>query len=419
MQSFEENFPKDFRKIDIKRILGFTTAGKFCQVVCAPGAGKATLLKLLEKNQNILEYHLGQRAKSLKFLSINLHELSSFEELQIVKFLLFSISNKLEPKDDIMILRKQFREAVATICRKFTLVLLFDHFDEFQNHLPRSFYQLLRDTKNMSKYKFAAIFATRRDLVGLVDEQITKSYWDFFIGNSIYLAIFDRKAVEYLFSQIENVLEKKLTASQKKQIVNLTYGHAKLTKIISEQVLQEGASLDSQLLLKNQQVLATLYEIWLFLTAQEQRALHKIAEGELSQQRETKESLINFDLVNENLTFTIPLFEEFVKTIPDITEPKISFDPNSKEILKGESIISELLAPQEYRLLTFLIKNQKRLVERDELIAAVWPHAQITEAVSDEAIDQMVFRLRKKIESEPTKPKHLLTIKGRGIRFIP
>jgi len=82
-------------------------------------------------------------------------------------------------------------------------------------------------------------------------------------------------------------------------------------------------------------------------------------------------------------------------------------------------VISDLLSPQEFRLLRFLIQNEGKIIGRDEIIEAVWTDVKSQEGISDEAIDQMIFRLRKKIEDEPQAPKHIVTVKGLGVRFQP
>ena len=40
-----------------------------------------------------------------------------------------------------------------------------------------------------------------------------------------------------------------------------------------------------------------------------------------------------------------------------------------------------------------------------------------TEGVTDQALDQLIFRLRKKIEDDPNNPEFIQTIKGRGLKF--
>lgn len=429
MQIFESQFPNDFRQAEIKKILDYVLVGKFCQVVCIPGAGKATVLRLLAHNRNLLKFHLQEKEKSLRFVYLNFFELTDFQEAQIVKFLLLALDQKPQSADDFLVLTKQLHETVNNLAHQSqTVVFLFDHFDEFQNRLPRSFFQMLKSLKSLAKYKFSVVFATRRDLVGLVDEEIIKDYWDFFVGNTIYLKVLNEGALEYMFLQIEKIFEKKLKPEQKTKLAKIAGGHAKLTKIITELVLSQKAAPETEDLLKNQQVQASLYEIWLFLTGEEQHELYKLSQnGSLQNASEASPilgNLINFDLIrrkgkSNNLDFTIPIFAEFLKNTTPNTHEKITYNPQSREIKKGASIISELLSPQEYRLLEFLIQNQGRITERDEIISAVWPQTEVTEAVSDEAIDQMVFRLRKKIEDEPATPKHILTVKGRGLKFEP
>jgi len=460
MLIFESTFPNNFRKADIKTVLDYATTSKFCQLICIPGAGKATILRLLAHNRELLKFHLGEKEKKLRFVYINFFELTDFTEAQITKLLLISLDEKFENSDDQLILARQLHESVNSLAQKGqTIIFLLDHFDEHQNRLPHTFFQLLKSLRNLAKFKFSVVFATRRDLAGLIDEDILKDYWDFFIGNTVYLKVYDKVAGEYLFSQIEKVFGKNLTAEQKSKIIKLTGGHAKLTKITTELVLGKAVKPETDTLLKEPQVVAALYEIWLFLTGAEQQALLSIARGKKPDQID--ENLIDLDLLmprsqqpgqhnlpgkrsglnqdspqqrpdlnlaqqsslpdgrHTGFSFTIPIFEEFIKTTKLNLQTKIVFDPRTNEIKKGESIISELLSPQEYRLLKFLTENPQKVLGRDAIISAVWPQTQVSEAISDEAIDQMVFRLRKKIEDDPTNPFHIQTVKGQGLKFEP
>lgn len=417
---FESTFPSNYRKEEIKKILDYVTTGKFCQLICVPGAGKATILRLLAHNRSLLRHHLGQKEKPLRFIYLNPLELTSYDEAQITKFLILSLDEDAG-QNDPLILTKKFTETVNKLANLGqTLIFLFDHFDEYHYKLPRSFFQILRSAKSVAKYKFAAVFATRRDLHELVDPEIAKEFYDFFVGNTLYLKIYDKVATEFMFSQIEDIFKKKIDQKDKNAIVSLTGGHAKLTKILTEIRLRENIDLNAQTLQNIPIILAALFELWLALTAHEQQVLTLIAHKELKEKDAAFENLIKFDLVSESSAFTIPLLEEFVKTMaPTAPSQKIHYDANTREIKKGESIISDLLSPQEYRLLKFLIANAGRIIERDEIIGAVWPDAKVTEGISDEAIDQMIFRLRKKIEDEPAAPKHITTVKGQGLRFTP
>jgi two-component system, OmpR family, KDP operon response regulator KdpE len=74
------------------------------------------------------------------------------------------------------------------------------------------------------------------------------------------------------------------------------------------------------------------------------------------------------------------------------------------------------LTPIEYRLLTHLASQPDRVVTHQQLLKAVWGpgHAQDTHYVRVH-----MANLRKKVEDEPSMPKHVLTEAGVGYRFRP
>ncbi len=76
--------------------------------------------------------------------------------------------------------------------------------------------------------------------------------------------------------------------------------------------------------------------------------------------------------------------------------------------------------PKEYRLLTCLQARPGEVCTREELIRAVWPEDAIYQhGVRDDSLAQLVRRLRRKIEPDPSNPVHLRTVPGRGYRFLP
>lgn len=418
MLILESTITSKYRHEEIQKILSLVLTGKFCQIVSVPGSGKATILKLLAHNRKLLNFHLKEKEASVRFIYLNLLDLSNYQDSQIIKFLLSALDQKSTESEDPIVLVKQLNETINKLTgHDNNLIFLFDHFDEYQYRLPRAFFQILATVGSLAKYKFAAVFATRRNLEELVDSQTLKDFYAFFVDNAIYLKLYDKEATNFMFSQIEQIFKKKLTQKVKESIIALTGGHAKLTKIIAELILRENVTLSPEILAKPI-IKAALFELWSFLTAPEQQALIQIANNTASEKDNTTETLIKFDLINQNNTFTIPLFAEFIKTIiPNFAPQNISYNKTTNEITKGTNVISDLLSPQEHRLLRFLAENQGKIIGREEIIKSVWPDVQVLQGISDEAIDQMVFRIRKKIEDNPNQPKHILTIKGQGFRF--
>ena len=72
------------------------------------------------------------------------------------------------------------------------------------------------------------------------------------------------------------------------------------------------------------------------------------------------------------------------------------------------------ITAQEFRLLDVFLRNEGRLLSRNQLIEAAWGSGI---AVTDRVVDQHVFNLRKKIEAEPARPRFLVSVRGLGYRF--
>ncbi len=73
------------------------------------------------------------------------------------------------------------------------------------------------------------------------------------------------------------------------------------------------------------------------------------------------------------------------------------------------------LSEREAELLRYLAANSGRAVAREELLANVWRIS--PQGVSTRTIDMHVTRLREKLRDDPSEPKILLTVRGRGYMF--
>jgi len=73
------------------------------------------------------------------------------------------------------------------------------------------------------------------------------------------------------------------------------------------------------------------------------------------------------------------------------------------------------LTLMETNLLRYLVQHEGRIVSRKRMLEDVW---NLHEDTDTRAIDHFVVRLRKYIEDEPSQPKHLLTVRGVGYRFV-
>jgi DNA-binding response OmpR family regulator len=65
--------------------------------------------------------------------------------------------------------------------------------------------------------------------------------------------------------------------------------------------------------------------------------------------------------------------------------------------------------------LRYLIDHEGKVVSRRAILEDVWG---LREDTDTRAIDNFIVRLRKYIEDEPSRPKHVLTVRGVGYRFV-
>ncbi len=73
------------------------------------------------------------------------------------------------------------------------------------------------------------------------------------------------------------------------------------------------------------------------------------------------------------------------------------------------------LSPLEYRLLLVFINNPHRVITRERLLDELWDAA--GEFVNDNTLTVYIKRLREKIESDPSHPQIILTVRGIGYRL--
>ncbi|HET6935245.1 MAG TPA: response regulator transcription factor [Candidatus Angelobacter sp.] len=95
------------------------------------------------------------------------------------------------------------------------------------------------------------------------------------------------------------------------------------------------------------------------------------------------------------------------------------FDGKTADFLKLELHNGAQTYPltlMEMELLRYLIRNSGRPVSRKEILENVW---NLKEDTDTRAMDNFIVRLRRYIEDEPSRPKHLLTVRGLGYQFVP
>jgi DNA-binding response OmpR family regulator len=106
------------------------------------------------------------------------------------------------------------------------------------------------------------------------------------------------------------------------------------------------------------------------------------------------------------------------KSTPEEDDKAFSFDGKKIDFEALELTTQTTtihLTLMEAKLLRHLIQNSGRTVSRKSILEDVWD---LREDTDTRAIDNFIVRLRRYIEEDPSKPRHLLTVRGVGYRFV-
>ena len=90
-----------------------------------------------------------------------------------------------------------------------------------------------------------------------------------------------------------------------------------------------------------------------------------------------------------------------------------TIDFGTLELRTADGVIH--LTLMESELLRHLVRNDGRVVSRKQILEEVWG---LHEDTDTRAIDNFMVRLRRYIEDDPAQPRHLLTVRGVGYRFL-
>ena len=114
-------------------------------------------------------------------------------------------------------------------------------------------------------------------------------------------------------------------------------------------------------------------------------------------------------LQRDNADSTVPAADQ----MPAFSFAGKTIDFARLELRTGSRTIRLTLMEAEF--LRHLIRNEGKIVARKSLLEDVWG---LREDTDTRAIDNFVVRLRKYVEEIPSKPRHLLTVRGLGYRFV-
>jgi hypothetical protein len=240
--------------------------------------------------------------------------------------------------------------------------LLLDRFEILaDDHSIASNLRSLRDTH---KYQLTFVTATRRPL------DPTSELAELLFGHTIWLGPLSESDSYWSVNRYAQRVSQDWNISVAERIREITWGYPSLLRAVCE-AYAGGALLDTANLMDHPAVLRRVKEFW-------------------------DDDPSEIDLRDAGLE-GLPLL---------VSAPGIQgFDTSQ-------------LTEKEFLLLQYLEAHPGEVCNKDDLIQAVWPEDLIYErGIRDDSLAQLVRRLRVKIETDPSNPRYIQTVPGRGYRF--
>lgn len=215
----------------------------------------------------------------------------------------------------------------------------------------------------------------------------------------------------------EEMWQLKLTPSGEDEIVRLCGGYLWLISHLMR-YFRDNPHGKIENAITNEMLLRKLESIWFKFTDAEKRIFYKVANKSLEDEdRLTQEykylSAIRI-IIGENgkTALGLPLLNLVIEKEQDLNELQFK---DGIIYAKGIDIAGQL-TPYENRFLQELLKNQRKIISRDQVARMLWEN-KWEDKYSDWAIDRLAYRLRQKIKTLGINDKFIKTVKRKGFIY--
>jgi DNA-binding response OmpR family regulator len=104
---------------------------------------------------------------------------------------------------------------------------------------------------------------------------------------------------------------------------------------------------------------------------------------------------------------------DHLRELEEFSFGDVHLDFRKHEATKGQKSLK--LSAKEFELMKYFIQREGEVVTRDSLLDDVWGYDSFP---TTRTVDNYILTIRKKIESDPADPKHLVTVHAAGYKFL-
>lgn len=442
------------RRSDVHALLQFLYSLQCVEVVGFSNVGKSALMRLLAQ-PDVWIQELGEAGHDFLPVYIDCNHMLAMSEHGFYELVLRSLQESSAALADLEELQAAYATVISpasefqvplSFNRGLTavlqaihpkLILLFDEFDEPFSHLDSRVFINLRALKDRYNTRLAYVTATEQPLAQRRAEDHCGEFCELFSHHIWHLAPLTRSDVERYVRRYMTAFDIHFTAADIDFIYEWAGGHPRLLngvcRVLEDAIEASGAAgadttgrweLHEQVIrrLRQDEELAIECEkIWRKLSESEQAALVALARPDLNTHKDALARLLRQHIlfkVEGHYQAFCRLFTDYVqrKTPPSTPVTRqLWVDADRGEVLVNGRPV-ETLTNLEYRLVSLLFAQRDRIIDKYQIVTNVWGEEYIDE-VDDARIEKLVSRVRQKIENDPSTPRFLTTVRGRGYRL--
>ncbi|MEZ4662263.1 MAG: winged helix-turn-helix domain-containing protein [Caldilineaceae bacterium] len=458
--AYWRDFPQTYRQEQIATVATWAQSGESGVLVGGAGMGKSNLLGFLTTRPDALQRHMPAHAVDTHIIRFDSNSLPAFTVAYFYRGLLFALRDGagqfgaeshdavaaiIQAQtnwDDAFLVHAALVQAHAAILQRTEgrLLWLLDRFDEACAQLDVQALNTLRNLRDRFKGRLCYVMATRQPLVRLRDPAEFDELYELFAGRTGWVGCMVERDVRWVADQMAERLHVDFSEAQVGLLHAVTGGLPAFLKegsiALAQGELDANASVAklTQRLLARPEFQRICREIWRELTLDEQQVMIGAARSNLVERAVADAYLIPSGLLVEEAgcwRIFSPLMAGFVvqqSTPTAVIEPPkakveirpsgLSLHPKTRVVMRDGVALEIELTPQEELLLDYFLQNEEAVCTKDELMQAVWAEDAFVEGIRDDRLAQLIKRLRSKIEPKQNSPTHILTVRGRGYRFV-
>jgi DNA-binding winged helix-turn-helix (wHTH) protein len=330
-----------------------------------------------------------------------------------------------------------FNDAIITLLEDPTtpenVILLLDEFDEVLAGLDERVFLNLRALKDRYAH-LNYVTATLRPLSSITGGDDLAEFLEVFAAQKHTLQPLDDEAATELAAAIFAENNDSLDPPERDYILAQAGGHPGLIQAVAYVVLQvesgapsayteQALHMVSDVLQNHRLVRSELGKLWKqLLPAEREAAILAATRGPTALSSIQREELLARGLlVNDGRgpRLFCELFTHYArrqKMVAQEVPAGVWVDIDAGMVwVAGQRI--ESLTDLEYRLLLLLYGRMDKICDKYQIVEAVWGQEYLGE-VDDARIEKLISRLRSKLEPDPSQPRYLLTVRGRGYKLV-